>query len=313
MYFPYLRGKQFELALLKELSIYLAESGKIVPIIEPVNRKLGGIEAFVKILNKTEAPYALVINPNVGELKGSTIEILEGSALLPHPNAYLAMIINRSTTTDSISDFLLEQDSGCKCLLLHYAEMDDVRVLLEATKRLRKQVIHAFIEGDVGQQYINSFRGLDRVVIRDSFRKAERNADYRDRDGEFFSDLHTTFKNDGFLGFGDYTTIGKAFTKGGGTPYTVAVHITYPHRANNSLRIRHFLSDRLPNTDADVAGKLQEALAKMRAYIDGDSDPCECGGCTELMAIHERGSNHGLGIIKKLSIHHHLKTTEAFL
>ena len=36
MYFPYLRGKQFELIAIRELAEMLAASGKIIPIIEPV-------------------------------------------------------------------------------------------------------------------------------------------------------------------------------------------------------------------------------------------------------------------------------------
>lgn len=36
MYFPYLKGKQFELIALRELSERMGESGSIHPVIEPV-------------------------------------------------------------------------------------------------------------------------------------------------------------------------------------------------------------------------------------------------------------------------------------
>ena len=36
MYFPYLRGKQFELIAIRELAEMISASGKIIPVIEPV-------------------------------------------------------------------------------------------------------------------------------------------------------------------------------------------------------------------------------------------------------------------------------------
>ena len=36
MYFPYLRGKQFELIAIRELVEMMSATGKIIPIIEPV-------------------------------------------------------------------------------------------------------------------------------------------------------------------------------------------------------------------------------------------------------------------------------------
>lgn len=41
MYFPYLRGKQYELLAVKELSGLLGEQQKVVPIIEPVRPASG--------------------------------------------------------------------------------------------------------------------------------------------------------------------------------------------------------------------------------------------------------------------------------
>lgn len=41
MYLPYLRGKQYELLAIKELSGLLGDQQKVVPIIEPVRSAAG--------------------------------------------------------------------------------------------------------------------------------------------------------------------------------------------------------------------------------------------------------------------------------
>lgn len=43
MYFPYFRGKQYELLTIRETAPVLAGS-KFIPIIEPVKQALGGLE-----------------------------------------------------------------------------------------------------------------------------------------------------------------------------------------------------------------------------------------------------------------------------
>lgn len=50
MYFPYLRGKQFELIALRELVALPLDANRVVPIIEPVKRNLKSIETALKAL-----------------------------------------------------------------------------------------------------------------------------------------------------------------------------------------------------------------------------------------------------------------------
>lgn len=44
MYFPFLRGKQFELMALREAATDLAASGKVWPVIEPVRDRFDSLE-----------------------------------------------------------------------------------------------------------------------------------------------------------------------------------------------------------------------------------------------------------------------------
>ncbi len=70
MYFPYFRGKQFELLAIKESARRVSRDRKATPIIEPVKSNLSGLSRCLKKLMEFKAPYVLIINPIVGEFKG---------------------------------------------------------------------------------------------------------------------------------------------------------------------------------------------------------------------------------------------------
>lgn len=76
MYFPYLRGKQFELIALRELVSLPLNPEKIVPIVEPVKQGLKTVSTALKALRPLNVQIQLIINPQVGELVGRTTEIV---------------------------------------------------------------------------------------------------------------------------------------------------------------------------------------------------------------------------------------------
>lgn len=67
MYFPYFRGRQYELLALKELATKKLISSAIVPIIEPV-KIIPALNNSLSAFQDASLPVALVINPNVGDL-----------------------------------------------------------------------------------------------------------------------------------------------------------------------------------------------------------------------------------------------------
>ena len=77
MYFPYLRGKQFELIALRELSSLMSDNkNKISPIIEPV-RSSSTFLTTISELAKNDINFNIVVNPSVGDLKNQTKIILD--------------------------------------------------------------------------------------------------------------------------------------------------------------------------------------------------------------------------------------------
>jgi len=87
-------------------------------------------------------------------------------------------------------------------------------------------------------------------------------------------------------------------------PYAVAIHLTYKDEEGENIRIRHFLSDN--NEDiSDTAGKFGEALSKLVAFID--QQEIHTIASEQFRQYHERGAYPGLGVLKKLSIMHHIE------
>ncbi len=75
MYYPYFRGKQFELVLLRERAEFIA-SNSINPIIELVKDNPSSVQRVLGNLVEFGAKVTVVINPLYGELKGEQAKIL---------------------------------------------------------------------------------------------------------------------------------------------------------------------------------------------------------------------------------------------
>ena len=81
MYYPYLRGKQYELIMLREMAEFI-EKNSIHPIIEPVKSDFKAIIRAFDELNKNKVPCTLIVNPKAGqnpvELSNILDELIEG-------------------------------------------------------------------------------------------------------------------------------------------------------------------------------------------------------------------------------------------
>lgn len=66
MYFPYLRGRQFELIAVRELLEKELIGSKVIPIIEPV-KLTSTLVKTLQLYTEKEHRIALVMNPEVGE------------------------------------------------------------------------------------------------------------------------------------------------------------------------------------------------------------------------------------------------------
>ena len=307
MYFPYFRGRQFELIALRELINDNLLSSKVIPIIEPVilsSTLLSTMEAFIDN-NRT---LGIICNPEVGKFCLNTDEnderVNKFLQLLKNENIYRTSILNQNN--DEQFEILNEDNSSENqnwiVILNNRDRLDDYNKFNE-----EKSVKFVLIPDESAFK-----RRIDgnKILFEDRFNKCPRNEDYSINTDEFFSDDHLFYKSEGFQGFGDYSVIGNIFIDSGFAPLAIAIHIVYLTDTNN-LKIHHFVSD--SNDDRkNPAKKYYEAVNKLVEWCDLNKIQ-KTNGLQFFYDCYKEESYHGLGVVKKYSIMHHLELISNFL
>jgi len=308
MYFPFLRGRQYELIALRELVSKNLLSDKILPIIEPI-KPLPTLQSTLKTFIDNERKLAYIRTPRVGNF-------VEESGKEKNSNVY-------NTIKDALdSKFILSAmiyDEVKKNYIASYHKEYNVPYSQMLPICLSEDRLDDLIFdlGDESPAYIvgadsAKFRRCDvknRVMLYDRFKKLNRNTDYIDTVDEFFSNDHLYYQDDHYAGFSDYSIVGKDYSESGFAPYAVAIHIVYLDD-KNYLRIHHFVSD--SNNDiSDPAGKFYEALKKLIEW--NNEKQLNTEGMRQFEEMYRAQTYSGLGVVKKLSIMHHLEVIGKYL
>jgi hypothetical protein len=310
MYYPYFRGKQFELLTIRESSNLFAQVG-FCPIIEPVRSDFSGIERALKSIHNSNGKAIVIVNPQCGDLAGSHTVPLDFFHQTGGDGSRVSagvLLTQGSTLELSLRTYT---EYGDFAPVFIHAGFSEPRRLAESLGEPSPHQRHVFIDRLCGKLYQKHFKGTFRVLLRDGFVR-RRNADYPPV--ELFSDLHATYTEEGMDGFGDFLVVGDEFNDGGGPAYAVAIHLTYLDRdQDNVMQIYHFVSDS-QDTPKDPAGKFAEALTKMIDTIDQpESKILATSAVAEFRGLHDEGHFPGLGYIKKLSMNHHIETLANYL
>ncbi len=308
MYFPYLRGKQYELLALRDLIEYEVLNSKITPIIEPVKSNLGNLlRALNKFIEKG-LPFVLIINPQYGDLKDQPLsiknEIINKILNGYNRNYYLGYIINEHTRPDELDNFLSAYANN-RIYLIHYARFQRTTDLTSILRNHRNIEFNAIIEKRVGVGYKEKIaQNTSYCLIEDNFIKKNNNAEYGEAD--FFSSLYKTYRDDEFDAFGDFLILPDEYYDSGGPAYAVALHLSEVND-EEEIWIRHFVSDS-NGTPVDPGGKFLEALRKLIRYIDANRTRFEfSNACIEYRKLFRTRHFPGLGAVKKLSLEHHIE------
>ena len=160
----------------------------------------------------------------------------------------------------------------------------------------------------IPDEYRRIIRNKHRVILSDNFKKQEKNANYQNAD-EFYTADHLYYKDDGYVGFADFSIVGDEYKESGFAPYAVAIHIVY-FDDNKEMRVRHFVSD--TNDDySDTTGKFHEALEKLIEW--NKEKNLDTYAMRIFQNLYDEESYPGLGSVKKLSIMHHIELISRFL
>lgn len=314
MYFPYLRGRQYELLALRELAANNLLGDYVIPIVEPVKLSPTLVNVMDDFI-KTQYPISIIRNPVVGTFMSDWQEAQEDSK----EDRYRKRFAELYSNPIIIKSLIMQRNAKS---LLDFWEKNGVKksdLLVINTSRDYLDVYEGAFATQVPRFALipdeSAFRRKVRhhkVLLDDKFERQERNADYQDVEDEFFSDDHIYYAEDGFTGFSDYSVVGNEYLDSGFAPYAVAIHMVY-FAPDNTLRVRHFVSD--SNDDiSNPALKFYEAVSKLANwyYSAPQSVPMTLGLKT-FLDHYEQQSYPGLGTVKKLSLMHHIELMGQYL
>lgn len=309
MYYPYLRGKQFELIALNELSLFMSSNrDKVSPIIEPV-KITSTLKNTLNALKNNNINFTLIVNPQVGDLINNSDKILEiiNSELSNYNNFQIGIIFEKSFDLSN----LLEQISMVKnnpngFTLLHNIVI--VEEMLNSIKERCKNVFPVinnvinFDKTNSNRRYYRNFSPKTLVSLADYFSSQIKNSDYLDLES-VFTEEHLYYTQEGYKGFGDFLTVGDNYSESGFMPYAVAIHISYAD-SNKKINVKHFVSDSNGDT-SDIGGKFKQANDKLVEWCS--SNGVKTSAIKQFKDLKDSGHFPGLGVIKKLSIINHIE------
>ena len=306
MYFPYVRGKQFELIALRELcGLLLNFPTKISPVIEPIKGS-STLKSALKTLATKNVNFSVIINPKVGGLVGEGNKIIDLlKEVLQHYNNYQIAIIIDSKIEEQIPALIeginsLELDYK-GITLIHNSEISEVSIT-EIQNNIN--VIYNIIYfSNTSRRYYRLFSEESRISLDDYFKDMPRNADYLEVGESPFSEEYSFYKDEGFFGFSDFLTVGDNYSDSGFLPRAVAMHLSYIN-TSGKIMVKHFVSD--SNGDvSDIGGKFAEALEKLVNWCANNNINTQA--VEVYKDLHNRGHFPGLGTLKKLSIMNHIE------
>ncbi|HCM88139.1 MULTISPECIES: sce7725 family protein [Enterococcus] len=288
MYYPYLRGKQFDLLAVNTLIKENRWSKRIRPIIEPV-RDSATLKKTIELFDKYNLICYLITNPQVGTAKLFAEKRFEWE-LNEESSVKKAEIVTKENTF-AANLYLFDAHSPRK--------KADLPIQSESFSVIPDQ---------------GRFRVLDvpnKILLRDAFQTKKNVANYSEKVDDFYSDEHLYLGPDS-NGFSDYTIEGSRYFDKGGPSRAIAIHISY-FDAYLNLRIKHFVSDSNENAK-DQGEKFFEALEKLSDWYYRNQDQLLLTlGLEELLRYQEIRKFPGLGTIKKWSLANHLELIGAFL
>jgi len=300
IYYPYLRGRMYDLMALKDLVENQQLSSKIVPIIEPV-RDSKELQQTVKTLIKYRQPFSVVANPQV------SVYGLNDTKLYPlpdlkkldffHPSAILAADFSSDfvKTVDNQQSFLIAKDYP---LLKAY---QDSEILQTVDKVLIPDVarMHELIKDKA-------------VLLTDPLTFVRHVEDYAELEDEYFEPANWYRQVDDYHGFGDYSMVGHVYFDKGMPSRAIALHLIYV-TADGTLRIHHFVSD----SNEHMSGqkdKFFEALHKMVCWCAENMHGINVTPALQnFLTYAQQDKFPGLGMVKKLSLMHHFQLMNRLL
>lgn len=302
MYFPLLRGKQYELVALKEFAEENSGSQTVCPIIEPVRVLPDVLVRAAEILSQHGMRYCVVLNPEKGDFVLETNRFEIGDYLNRFGNLAI----------QPIPAFIADGNSASVMKMIERNDLHDVMVIFEdafdienidddalCNNRDVSYIVCGPVDSRSNKRYL--MRTKKHIIrLDDCFVVRKPNTAYRGIDEDPYTEEPFYYDEDNFYGFSDYCVLPKAFVEGGTTPAAVAIHLTYKKR-NDAIWVRHFVSDEEYEKE-NIRNKFENAVKKVVEFY---SDITPTDAVSWLLANKDRYP--GLGALKKITVKNHLE------
>lgn len=307
MYYPYLRGKQFELMALRDYSSEDKGESSILPIIEPVNQSTNALSSAIDQLIMNRMIFSIVMNPNDGDFRHNTVSfnlIASKPELKDAKGVWIPAYLFHGNPVELNDEISKSPWHSVILVFKTCADIDNPDVCSLISNLKVKTVVNNFGK-TISRRVKKAIKDLGKslVCFEDCFINKKRNADYQDVVDEPFSEMFYYWKEEGFDGFADYTSLPSEYAEGGMLPYALAIHLTYC-KSEDQIYIHHFVSD--SNFDqSNIKGKFHEAASKVAPFF---KDKFPTSSIAELIERAKESDGYpGLGYLKKLSVKNHLE------
>lgn len=308
MYYPYLRGRQFELLALRNFSETITGESKIFPIIEPVRINRNSLKKAATTMTEKDISYGIILNPEYGDCEGEIIDFFN-EVDFPGASQWSPTFIIGKQSIDEITSTIYENVYQNVILILprgasvdedHFAQLiADSAISKVITDPSRRKIAR-----------VTRNNGKELIELDDKFIAQPTNQAYTSIDEELFSEEFFYFREDNFAGFSDYTVLPNEFREGGTLPKVVVIHLTY-QKTEDQIFIKHFCSDSNQEDRSNIQGKFAEAANKAITFFD--SINYNSPALVNLRENLRNGTFPGLGVLKKISILHHLDLVQRLL
>lgn len=283
MYYPYFRGKQFDLLAIKRLLEEERLSQKVCPIIEPV-KDSRTFQSFLKMNQKQKHPIYVIENPQSGQF-------LTESGLHKYKNYldYSAHIVDQSLDVIEATPDLWVVRQAPPVLASDWRFVTQ-KVLVPFEFRILEKIPGA------------------KILSEDPFTRLPKTSFYKEVPDEFFSDSQNTFGKRGFSGFSDFSIDSRNYYEKGYPTPILSLHLVYFE--NNTLRIHHFLSPEEASSQSEKFFVLMQEVANWADKLCGKQRTL---GLSLLLEAFDNHHFPGMGIMRKASVMHHLELMSRFL
>ncbi|KAF1306028.1 sce7725 family protein [Candidatus Enterococcus willemsii] len=283
MYYPYFRGKQYDLLALRALIEAKRLSKKVQPIIEPVKNSPTFMK-FLDVVHQADHPLFVIQNPQAGAFLTET-----GLATLQKIPHRKAMILEQPLET---------VENPSELLIVHQA----APALVSDWQKVNQKILVP-----------NEFRVLQKVqgeciLMEDVFTRLPRTQFYQELPDEVFSRTHQTFAQRGFVGFSDFSIDSKIYYEHGYPATVLSLHLVYFEA--DILRIHHFLSSEDLPSQKEKFLVMMEEVCTWAERLCGDQLTL---GLSLLIDNAQWGKFPGMGVMRKAAVMHHMELMSRYL